>query len=173
MDSIQTTSTNAGERKVARYVWAVARLSLGFTFLWAFADKLFGLGRSTLSAKSWLNGGSPTTGFLKGVGGTFAGPFNAIAGSGWADWLFMIGLLSLGIALVAGVGLRIVAAAGGLLLLSMWAASLPLANNPFIDEHLVYATVLAGLALVHAGDTLGLGKWWGATAAVKRFPALQ
>jgi thiosulfate dehydrogenase [quinone] large subunit len=173
MDQIHSTHPEDGEKKVARYVWAVVRLCLGFTFLWAFADKLFGLGRGTESAKAWLNGGSPTTGFLKGAAGTFAGPFNSIAGAPWADWLFMIGLFGLGIALIAGVGLRVVAATGGLLLVFMWAASLPLDNNPFMDDHLVYAVVLAGLALAHAGDTLGLGKWWGATATVKRFPALQ
>ena len=173
MEITQSGQRESGEKMGARYVWAAVRISLGFTFLWAFLDKLFGLGMGTTSDKAWLNGGSPTTGFLSGVQGTFAGPFNSIAGAPWADWLFMIGLLSLGIALIAGVGLRIVAATGGLLLLFMWAASLPLSNNPFMDDHLIYAVVLAGLALAHAGDTLGFGKQWGNTAAVQRFPALQ
>jgi thiosulfate dehydrogenase [quinone] large subunit len=43
----------------------LARIGLGWTFLWAFADKLWGLGFSTLPEKSWLAGASPTTGFLK------------------------------------------------------------------------------------------------------------
>lgn len=51
-----------------------------------------------------------------------------------------------------GVGTRIAAVTGTLMLVLMWAAELPLANNPFMDEHLIYAVVLAD-----AGATLGLG----------------
>ena len=43
------------------------------------------------------------------------------------------------------------------MLVLMWAAELPLANNPFMDEHLIYTIVLVGLALANAGATLGLG----------------
>ncbi|WP_435832459.1 hypothetical protein [Nonomuraea rubra] len=39
----------------------------------------------------------------------------------------------------------------------MWAAELPLADNPFMDEHIIYAIVLIGLALAGAGGTLGPG----------------
>lgn len=166
------TTTGVGERRAARYVWAVTRLSLSFVFLWAFVDKLFGLGKATESANSWVSGGSPTTGFLSGVAGPFAGIFNRLAGAAWADWLFMTALLAIGVALGLGIGMRIAAISGGVLLGFMWAASLPIANNPVIDDHLVYALVLGGLALSHAGDTLGFGRWWGQVAAVKRFPAL-
>ncbi|MEV8630902.1 hypothetical protein AB0395_04525 [Streptosporangium sp. NPDC051023] len=33
--------------------------------------------------------------------------------------------------------------------------------------------VLAGLALAGAGNTLGLGEWWGGTKLVRRFPILK
>jgi len=165
-------AAESGEQRAARYVWAVARLSLAFIFLWAFVDKVFGLGKSTASAKSWLNGGSPTTGFLKGVSGPFAGVFNRLAGATWADWLFMFALLAIGLALALGIGMRIAAVSGGLLLVFMWAASLPIATNPFLDDHLVYVIVIGGLALSHAGDTLGLGRRWSQMQIVKRFPAL-
>jgi thiosulfate dehydrogenase [quinone] large subunit len=42
-----------------RYLLAGIRLALGWVFLWAFLDKLFGLGHETAPAKSWLSGGSP------------------------------------------------------------------------------------------------------------------
>jgi thiosulfate dehydrogenase [quinone] large subunit len=84
----------------------------------------------------------------------------------------MAGLLAIGTALILGVGMRIAAATGGLLLTFMWMASLPLENNPFMDDHLVYAVVLVGLALLHAGDTLGLGRLWARTDLVHRHPAL-
>ena len=67
------------------WVWlAVARVLLGLVFLWAFVDKLFGLGIATPAARAWLNGGSPTTGFLKSVEGPFSNFFNGIAGIGIA-----------------------------------------------------------------------------------------
>ncbi len=108
--------------------------------------------------RAWISGGSPTTGFLKGTGeNALGGFFGSLAGQAWVDWLFMAGLLGIGLALVLGVGTRIAAVTGGLMLVLMWAAELPLANNPFLDEHIVYSIVLAGLALADAGSTLGLG----------------
>lgn len=124
------------------YAVAAARIILGFEFLWAFLDKLFGLGFATPAARSWLHGVSPTAGFLKTVHGPFAGMFHGIAGAGWADWLFMLGLLGIGLALILGCGLRIAAVGGTLLLLMLWAASLPIATNPFVDEHIIYIPVL-------------------------------
>src|SRR4029450_1116625 len=86
---------------------AVFRVVLGFEFLWAFLDKTFGLGYATPSARAWINGGSPTKGFLSRVAvGPLEGTFHAIAGAAWADWLFMAGLLGIGIALIPGIGLR-------------------------------------------------------------------
>ncbi|MBX6766244.1 MAG: DoxX family membrane protein, partial [Actinomadura rubrobrunea] len=153
------------ESPAARYVWAVARLALGWVFAWAFLDKTFGLGHETPAAKAWIEGGSPTEGFLKNSPtGPFEGLYHDMAGLAWVDWLFMIGLAGIGAALLLGIGMRIAAAGGALLLVMMWAAVLPPDNNPFMDDHLVYAIVLVGLALVSAGDTLGLGRWWSNTA---------
>ncbi|MBR8744423.1 hypothetical protein [Nocardiopsis sp. MG754419] len=158
----------------ARYVFAVTRISLGWVFLWAFFDKLLGLGFSTPTEAAWINGGSPTGGFLThAVSGPFAGTFHTIAGTFWADPLFMAGMAGIGAALILGVGERIAAASGALMMILMWAAVLPLENNPFMDDHIVYALVLVGLALVRSADTLGLGRRWGATAVVRRFPALR
>ncbi|WP_067461349.1 DoxX family membrane protein [Actinomadura macra] len=162
------------ESPAARYVWAIARLALGWVFVWAFLDKAFGLGHETPAAKAWVDGGSPTEGFLKNAPkGPFAGFYNDLAGQAWADWLFMIGLAGIGVALVLGIGMRIAAAAGALLLVMMWTAVLPPENNPFMDDHLVYAILAIGLALVSAGDALGLGRWWAGTSLVRRFPVLK
>ncbi|TYB44884.1 DoxX family membrane protein [Actinomadura chibensis] len=162
------------ESPAARYVWALARLALGWVFAWAFLDKMFGLGHETPAGKAWIDGGSPTEGFLKhSPAGPLAGFYHDIAGAAWADWLFMIGLGAVGAALVLGVGMRIAAVAGAALLVMMWSAVLPPANNPFMDDHLVYALLLVGLALVSAGDTLGLGRWWSGTRLVQRLPILK
>ncbi|SDR23902.1 thiosulfate dehydrogenase [quinone] large subunit [Thermostaphylospora chromogena] len=170
---VDAVTRESGTRAVD-YVWAIARISLGWIFLWAFLDKTFGLGFATPAERAWLAGGSPTTGFLKGVeGNALGGVFTALAGQAWVDWLFMAGLLGIGTALLLGAGMRIAAGTGSLLMVLMWAAELPLDTNPFMDDHLVYAVVLIGLALAGAGDTLGIGGWWGRTAAVRRFPVLK
>jgi thiosulfate dehydrogenase [quinone] large subunit len=157
------------ERRAARAVFAALRIVVGFTFLWAFLDKLFGLGHATPSAKSWINGGSPTKGFLaNSADGPFAGFYKDIAGAGWADWLFMAGLAGLGIALILGIGLRVAAVSGTVLYLMMWSVVLPPETNPVVDDHIIGALVVIALALVHAGDTFGFGRWWKQQPIVQR-----
>jgi thiosulfate dehydrogenase (quinone) large subunit len=167
--------TVAGTRVAAlRYVMAGLRIALGWVFLWAFVDKLFGLGHETASKAAWISGGNPTKGFLsKGAEGPFAGFYHWIAGAGWVNWLFMLALLGVGLALIAGIGMRIAAVAGGVLLVMMWTVVLPPANNLFMDDHLVYAGVLGALALAGAGDTLGFGRWWSRLPFVATNPWLK
>jgi thiosulfate dehydrogenase [quinone] large subunit len=156
------------ERRWSRTVFAALRIVFGWIFLWAFLDKLFGFGYATPSERAWINGGSPTRGFLSNSAtGPFEGFYKDIAGATWADWLFMIGLAGLGIALLLGIGMRVAAASGALLYLMMWTVALPPETNPIVDDHIVGALVLIVLALVHAGDTFGLGRWW------KRQPIVQ
>jgi len=163
----------ATREHAARIVWAAARLSLGWIFLWAFLDKLFGLGHQTKAAQAWLSGGHPTAGFLgKATKGPLAGFYRGLAGDAWVDWLFMLGLLGIGVALILGIAMRVAAAAGAVLMVMMWSAVLPPANNVFMDDHLIYALLLVGLAIVGAGETLGLGRWWASTALVRRLPWL-
>jgi thiosulfate dehydrogenase (quinone) large subunit len=99
--------------------------------------------------------------------------YHSIAGAGWADVLFMAALPAIVAALILGIGLRVTAIAGGLLLVMMWSAVLPPASNPVMDDHLVYAGVLALLALTAAGDTLGLGRQWARLPIVRRVPWLR
>ena len=149
---------------------AVFRVVLGFEFLWAFVDKTFGFGYATPAERAWINGGSPTKGFLSRVAvGPFEATFHSIAGAAWADWLFMAGLLGIGIALVFGIGLRIAAVSGTLMMVLMWAAEWPLdkltsagepsmSTNPIVDYHIIYALALIALAVTYAGNTWGLGR---------------
>jgi len=163
---------------------AVARVGVGFIFLWAFLDKLFGLGYSTAPARSVLSGGSPTKGFLSHVDvGPFQSFFHSIAGTGIADWLFMTSLLGIGVAMVLGAGLRIAAVSNVLLMLGMWAAEWPMAkvaadgsatgsSNPFMDYHLAYAVIGVVFAFYATGSRLGLGHWWRNQAIVRKYSAL-
>lgn len=174
--SAETTAPTTGtpRERAVRYLLAGIRLALGWIFLWAFIDKLFGLGLATESKNAWINGGSPTEGFLTfGVAGPFKDVYAGIAGAAWADLLFMAGLAGIGVALLLGIGMRAAAVAGGLLLVLMWTAVLPPENNPFMDDHLIYAAVLAVLALVDAGDTWGLGRVWARLPIVQRMRWLR
>ncbi|MFH8801237.1 hypothetical protein ACH4F6_16815 [Streptomyces sp. NPDC017936] len=154
------------------YAFASARVLMGFVFLWAFLDKTFGFGYATPSGKGWIDGASPTEGFLGHVAvGPMESTFHSWAGAAWADWLFMLGLLGIGLALTAGVALRLTALAGTVMMALMWMAEWPpaqhlsdgspsMSTNPFVDYHLVYAVLLVALAAVSAGDALGLGRLW-------------
>ena len=168
---------------------AVVRVAFGLTFLWAFFDKLLALGFATgrtvdpatgaesvdrFGDAAWINGGSPTEGFLAfGAKGPFADFYNSIAGAAWADWLFMLGLLGIGLGLILGVMMRLSAWSGAVLLVLMWSAVLPPENNPFMDDHIVYALVLLLLAELGAGRWFGLGGWWERQTVVARHPVLR
>ena len=156
----------------AQVAIALLRVALGFVFLWAFLDKFFGLGYATPADKGWIDGGSPTKGFLSSVAvGPFQSFFNSIAGTWWANTLFMLGLFAVGVSLILGVAMKITMFAGPLLLVMMWVAAWPMArftsvgdatrsSNPFLDDHLIYALVIIVLALIGAGRVHGLGNWW-------------
>ncbi|MDH3364703.1 MAG: DoxX family membrane protein [Thermoplasmata archaeon] len=157
-----------------QYAVVGLRLALGWTFLWAFLDKLFGLGYSTSSDGAWINGGSPTSGFLDyATTGPFAEFYQNLAGSTAVDVLFMLALLMLGVALILGVGMNIAAVSGSVLMLLMWSSRLPPENNPVLDDHIVYMVALILLAIIGAGQTFGLGKWWSELPIVKRYPILE
>ena len=139
------------------YLWVLLRLGLGWIFLWAFVDKLFGLGFSTAGDKSWLAGNSPTYGFLSSVAhGPFSSFYQIIAGNTFIDWLFMIGLFLIGLSLILGIFLRAAGYSGALMMFLMWTALLPPANNPLIDDHIIYILVLLGIAIINPKQ-FGLG----------------
>ncbi len=121
---------------------------MSFIFIWAFLDKLFGLGFSTTSDNSWINGGSPTTGFLMNATyGPFVNFYKSLAGIVLIDWLFMLGLLFIGLTLLFNKYVKYGAIAGILMMLFMWTSMLPPENNPVVDDHIVYSIVLAILAV--------------------------
>ncbi len=157
-----------------KYIFGIIRLSMGWIFLWAFLDKVFGLGFTTTVDKSWLSGASPTLGFLKhGTYGPLSSIFQSIAGNTIVDWLFMLGLLLVGLALILGIGIKIASYAGAIMMFLIWLSALPPKNNPFIDEHIIYILILISFVFIKPGQYLGLGKWWSETKLVQKFPFLQ
>ena len=169
----------------APYIWATARIGLGLIFLWAFVDKLFGLGFSTcrdevtgnidvLCEKSWLQGGSPTSGFLHfATKGPFANYYQNLSGINLIDWLFMIGLLLIGLSLIFGVAMKVATISGVVLMLILYLAIIPPENNPMLDDHVIYAILLIGILSVNNEQKWGLRAWWIKQSPVNRWPILE
>ena len=160
------------------------RLAIGFEFLWAFLDKTFGLGYHTANAKAWIHGGSPTTGFLSGVNvGPLQGTFHSLAGVTAVDWLFMLGLLGVGVALILGVALRPAAISGCTMLLMMYVASWPFAKtgggvptasvNPIVDDHVVSFMALIAIGAFAALSVGMISRKWSALAFVRSHSMLR
>lgn len=175
-------------------VFGALRLAMGFTFLWAFLDKLFALGFSTgrvlndagqtvkidfFGPDAWINGASPTAGAVGfALKGPFADNIQTITGfqmtqagptvAGWLDWVYMVSLLLIGLGLITGVLTRI-AAVGGIIWLAVFYLGTAIwpEHNPFLDEHVLEAIVLVGLILANAGRYYGLGKIWQRVGFVK------
>ncbi len=176
------------ERPLGARFWGVLRIALGWVFLWAFLDKLLALGFATgrdaetgivdrFGDAAWINGGSPTEGFLSfglNTTGYFEDFYSGFAGQAWVDWIYMVSMFAIGAALIAGVAVRLAAIAGiAWMVLFYTAAAIWPANNPFLDDHVVYAIALAGIAVVSAGRYLGLGRRWERLSIVKRHPILR
>lgn len=169
---------------IGGWLLGLVRILIGWQFLWAFLDKAFGLGWATTSDNAWINGGSPTQGYLSAVvddpNTPFQGLFETFLGQTWADWLFMVGLAGIGIVLILGLGKALTwfAALCGiamyvLMYLAAWPAGhraadgVQAAMNPFLDDHLLNAVVLLALAACNAGAYLGLAKAWRSRHAFK------
>jgi thiosulfate dehydrogenase [quinone] large subunit len=172
--------------RAAPVVWAVLRVLMGATFLWAFLDKAFALGFSTgrnpetgaidfFGDSAWINGGSPTDGVLMyALKGPFKGLYDGLAGLAWVEWVYMLSMLLIGLGLIFGIGTRL-AALGGIVWMTIFytATAIWPEHNPFIDDHVIYAIVLAGIAYVGAGRYYGLGEFWERLPLVKRLPILK
>lgn len=175
-------------RPKAATFWGVLRLLMGFTFLWAFLDKAFSLGFATgrnpetgainlFGPDAWINGASPTEGFLSFGLHTkepFLSIYQGLAGSTVIDWIYMLSMLGIGLALMLGIGTRVAAIGGAIWMVIFFTASaLWPENNPLIDYHIIEAVVLVGIAYVGAGRFLGLGNWWRKTQIVQKYPVLE
>ncbi|MFT7476280.1 MAG: thiosulfate dehydrogenase [quinone] large subunit, partial [Verrucomicrobiales bacterium] len=162
-----TATTEVPDGRSSMWAWTVLRLLLGWSFVWAFLDKMFGLGFATCRAgdssaidfgcdAAMINGGSPTYGFLNfGTAGSHTGfLFDWMAPSApdainLADIGFMAALLFGGLALMLGIGVRLAAIGGALLMLFMFlAGDIWPENNPINSSHVIEMVAFGGIATV-------------------------
>lgn len=145
---------------------ALCRILLGFVFLWPALDKSFGLGYATPPEGAWLTTGkSPAAGYLSHIDSPLSGFFAGMAGP-VTDFLFVVGMFCTGVALILGIGLRVAAVAGALLMTTLWLTTwtfAPGSHNPVIDNHIINVALVITLAATNAGDTWGFGRAWAAS----------
>ena len=168
------------------WAWTVLRLLLGWSFVWAFIDKMFGFGFSTCRAAdssaidffcdaAMIRGGSPTYGVLEfGTQGSHTGGlFSWMAPSApdainFADVGFMLALLAGGVALMLGLGTRIAAIGGAVLMMFMFLAlDVWPETNPVNSSHTIEMVAFLGIATVGPGR-FALQSWWDRT-----FPSMR
>lgn len=168
-----TESPSVAQKRSVGWVFlSLARIGIGFVFLWAFLDKLFGLGYGVCRSRetgeidvmcdnAWVNGGHVTEGYLANASGPMGEFFQGWADIRFFDWVFMIGLLGVGLALILGIGTRIAALAATAMLVMMYLAAFDNSNNPFMDDHIIYSLAVIGIVWVEVShQAIGLGSWW-------------
>jgi len=159
----------------------ILRIAMGIVFIWPFFDKLLGLGFATAPENAWINGGSPTKGFLlfaTNQNSPFAPIYTDILGPNFqiVDFVFMTMLVVVGVSLIAGVFVKISSLAGIIFMVNVLLAEWYIYNpgtqifNPIIDEHVIYIIVLLFFILVSAGKYLGFGKRWTNLSFVQNAP---
>ena len=157
------------------FIFGILRVLLGAMLFWAFLDKMFGLGYATPAGAGFIDGGSPTKGFLIGASkGTFGWLFEPMVDiSGVLDVVILLAMFALGVGLILGIGKKLCCIGGMAMFFVFYLAMFPLANNPILDEHVIYIVVLAGVLFTDSCRSIGFGRMWKDTALVKRFPILE
>jgi thiosulfate dehydrogenase [quinone] large subunit len=154
----------------SRIQWAVAlgRVVIGIIFLWAGLEKLIGSGAEGFSAAGFLQFGTNGTlgwPFVSGEPpeGAVYNPTHELwtsVGSNdtlmpFVNFLVVFGQLGIGVALILGLFTRFAAAMGTLMMLFFFVAAWDFQFG-IVNQHLTYAVVTFGLAVVGAGNYLGL-----------------
>lgn len=174
--SLAAVHAELSATRAAGYVFAVARLFLGWMLLCTFFDKALVLGLGAGSGADMAGADSPARG-LTGLAALGMGDgVRSVAGAAWVErmpLLGLFGLLAVGLALIAGIGLRLAAAAGTVLSLLAWTVLAPPQQHVPAGDHLVLPALLIALALVGAGDTIGFGRVWARTGPVRGAPWLR
>jgi thiosulfate dehydrogenase [quinone] large subunit len=145
----------------------LGRIVIGIIFLWAGLEKAIGAGLGTWTADAFLQFGTngslgwpfvtgevaegtvfnPTHDFWAGLVGTSA--------SDVIKYLVPLGQIGIGVSLILGLFTRFGAAMGTLMMLFFFVAAWDFQYG-IVNQHLTYAVVTFGLAVIGAGNFYGL-----------------
>lgn len=141
------------------------RVGLGWVFLWAGMTKVL---KPAWSAAGYLQGAKTFPDFYHWLASPAVLPMTNVLN----EW----GLVLLGVALILGVGVRLAAVFGSLLMVLYW---LPILQFPYagpnaylVDDHIIYVYALFVLATFRAGSAWSIGPWF-ASKALSKYPRLR
>jgi len=158
----------------------LGRIVIGVIFLWAGLEKAIGEGLGVWRADGFLQfatGGSLGWPFVTGevAEGTIFNPTHdfwvGLVGTGASDviaYLVPLGQIGIGVSLILGLFTRFGAAMGTLMMLFFFVAAWDFQYG-IVNQHLTYAVVTFGLAVIGAGNHYGLD----ATFGPRMGPALR
>lgn len=152
-----------------RYLFFVGlgRIVIGIIFLWAGLEKAIGAGLGVWNADGFLQfgtGGSLGWPFVTGdvAEGTVFNPTHdfwaGLVGTSASDvikYLVPLGQIGIGVSLILGLFTRFGAAMGTLMMLFFFVAAWDFQFG-IVNQHLTYAVVTFGLAVIGAGNYYGL-----------------
>jgi thiosulfate dehydrogenase (quinone) large subunit len=145
----------------------LGRFVIGVIFLWAGLEKAVGTGLGTWNADGFLQfgtNGSLGWPFVTGevAEGTVFNPTHAfwagLVGTSASDvikYLVPLGQIGIGVSLILGLFTRFGAAMGTLMMLFFFVAAWDFEFG-IVNQHLTYAVVTFGLAVIGAGNYYGL-----------------
>jgi thiosulfate dehydrogenase [quinone] large subunit len=145
----------------------LGRIVIGIIFLWAGLEKAIGVGLGVWNADGFLQfgtNGSVGWPFVTGevAEGTIFNPTHefwvGLVGTGASDviaYLVPLGQMGIGVSLILGLFTRFGAAMGTLMMLFFFVAAWDFEFG-IVNQHLTYAVVTFGLAVIGAGNYYGL-----------------
>jgi thiosulfate dehydrogenase [quinone] large subunit len=165
---------------------ALMRIALGLVYLWAFVSQAFGITYTNQaqpppdapagtkatyewtfgydSSKGWITSGfdySPTEAYVQN---NLHGPLAFIPQNlptGVDDFMWMVALAGLGIALTFGIFANVAGWGGFLMNILLWLSTFPPSTNPLIDaEHVTFALAILLFMWLQASNYWGVGRWW-------------
>ena len=157
---------------------ALTRITIGWVFLYAGIEKVFGA--QPFSAVGFLKFGTIGTTAEKVADGTIINPTHgfwvSLAGNGTlipiVNFLVVFGEVAIGAALILGLATRFASVMGTLMMGLFWLAIWDFSHG-VVEYHSVLAIVALGLGIVGAGEFYGLDALVESTPIVKRAPALR
>jgi len=140
------------------------RLAMGWIFVWSGFDKLLG---------DWTSAGFLVNSTKGPLEAWFVDLGTNSAAVDVIDGLVIWGQILIGIALILGVATRFTLFWAGAMIFMFYIAQFPPAQNPFLDEHIIYIGVFLLLGALGAGRILGLDALVERLPFVRRIPGAE
>ncbi|MDD5050720.1 MAG: DoxX family protein [Candidatus Pacebacteria bacterium] len=141
------------------------RITMGWMFFYAGITHLLD---PNFSAGGYLAGAKTFVGFYHFLATPSILPI--------VNFVNVWGLTLLGVSLILGIGVRLSAKLGALLMVLYW---LPLgilhpdAHSLIVDDHIIYAAGLLVLAYHNAGRAFGFQHWFSGLSIFSKYPRLR